>query len=94
MISLNVKSLTIKYCNNQYLIDNLPNSIKKLTIYYHKEKLNNLPNSIKYLELNDYNLKIKKIPKNLETIKCYNNYEYIDDFKNYEVIYYNDVWFL
>ena len=28
------------------------------------------------------------MPKNLKTIKCdYNNYKYIDDFKDYEVIY-------
>jgi len=50
------------------------------------KELNNLPNSIEYLELVDYNFKIKKIPKNLKTIKCYRNYKYIDDFKDYTVI--------
>ena len=69
-------------------LDNLPNSIKKLYINYYKKELNNLPNSIEYLELKNYELKIKKIPKNLKTIKCGKNYEYIDDFKDYEVITY------
>ena len=69
-------------------LDNLPNSIKKIYINYYKKELNNLPNSIEYLELKNYNLKIKKFPKNLKTIKCDKEYEYINDFKNYEVIYY------
>ena len=76
-IPLNIKSLNMWCCNNQYLIDNLHNNI---------EELNNLPNSIEYLELKNYEFKIKKIPKNLKTIKCDKEYEYIDDFKDYEVI--------
>ena len=40
-IPLNIKSLNMWCCNNQYLIDNLHNNI---------EELNNLPNSIEYLE--------------------------------------------
>ena len=106
-IPLNVKSLNMWYCNDQYMIDNLhnnieeliiyetnlnldnlPNSIKKFHIQWYKKELNNLPNSIEYLELINYKLKIKKIPKNLKTINCYRDYEYIDDFKDYEVITY------
>jgi len=105
-IPLNIKSLNMYQCNNQYIIDNLhnnieeliiydndlnldnlPNSIKKIYIIHYKKELNNLPNSIKYLELKNYKLKIKKIPKNLKTIKCCEDYKYIDDFKDYEVIY-------
>ena len=68
-------------------LNNLPNSIKKIYIKGYKKELNNLPNSIEYLELINYNLKIKKIPKKLKTIKCDEEYEYINDFKDYEVIY-------
>ena len=106
-IPLNIKSLNMICCNNQYIIDNLHNNIEELTIYktnlnldnlpnsikilyinnYEKE-LNNLPNSIEYLELSNYELKIKKIPKNLKRVKCDKEYQYINDFKNYEVINY------
>ena len=105
-IPLSVKSLTMAYCNNQYIIDNLhnnieeltiiktslnldnlPNSIKNIYIKYYKKEINNLPNSIEYLELIDNDLKIKKFPKKLKTIKCDEDYTYINDFKDYEVIY-------
>ena len=69
-------------------MDNLPNSIKILYINNYEKELNNLPNSIEYLELSNYELKIKKIPKNLKRVKCDKEYQYINDFKNYEVIYY------
>ena len=82
----NIEELNI-YGTNLNL-DNLPNSIKNIKIHYYNKKLNNLPNSIEYLELGRYNLKIKKIPKNLKTIKCNTEYEYIDDFKDYKVIYF------
>ena len=77
----------LKICNNKLNLNNLPNSIKKLYIQNYNKELNNLPNSIEYLELNGYYLKIKKIPKNLKIIKCYKTYKYIDDFKDYEVVY-------
>jgi hypothetical protein len=32
-------------------------------------------------------LNLRKFPKNLKTIKCNKNYKYINDFKDYEVIY-------
>jgi len=83
----NIEELKIYEANNLNL-DNLPNSIKKIYIDYYEKELNNLPNSIEYLELINYNLKIKKMPKKLKTIKCNKQYKYIDDFKDYEVIYY------
>ena len=81
----NIKKLRV--CYTDLNLDNLPNSIKKIFIKNYKKELNNLPNSIEYLELKNYNLKIKKFPKNLKTIKCNKEYEYINDFKDYEVIY-------
>jgi hypothetical protein len=73
-------------------LNNLPNSIKKIIIKnenYNKE-LNCLPESIEYLELPyNYNKQIKKFPLNLRTIKCNSNYKFIDDFCNYEIIYYD-----
>jgi len=76
----NIEELRI--CNN-----NLPNSIKKIYITCYKKEINNLQNSIEYLELTYYKLKIKKFHKNLKTIKCNKEYKYINDFKDYEVIY-------
>ena len=73
---------------NDINLDNLPNSIKKLYISEYETELNNLPNSIEYLELINYNLKITKIPKNLKTLICDRFYKYINDFKDYEVIYF------
>ena len=46
-IPLNVKSLTMYRCNNQYIIDNLHNNIEELNIYGSYLNLDNLPNSIK-----------------------------------------------
>ena len=80
----NIEELRI--CNTNLNLDNLPNSIKKIYIPYYTKELNNLPNSIEYLELKYYKLKIKKFPKNLKTIKCDKKYEYINDYKDYEVI--------
>ncbi len=81
----NIEELIISY--NDLNLDNLPNSIKKIYINGYKKELNNLPNSIEYLELKYYELKIKKIPKKLKTIKCDKKFEYINNFKDYEVIY-------
>ena len=81
----NIEELRIY--NNNLNLDNLPNSIKKIYIEEYAAEINNLPNSIEYLELKYYNFKIKKIPKNLKTIKCNKEYKYINDFKDYEVIY-------
>lgn len=70
-------------------LDNLPNSIKKLvlTCRNHRNcKLNCLPNSIEYLELpSSYDNRILNLPKQLKKIKCPKKYQFIDDFKNYEI---------
>ena len=39
------------------------------------------------MELIKNKFKIKKMPQNLKTIKCDEKYEYVNDFKNYKVIY-------
>ena len=66
-------------------LNNLPNSIKKISFNYfsnYNKELNCLPEFIEYLELGKYyNKKISKFPLNLKTIKCYEKYKYIDDFK-------------
>ena len=71
----------------------MPNSIKKISFNYmsnYNKELNCLPEFVEYLELNKkYNKKIKKFPLNLKTIKCYEYYKYINDFKGkYNVITY------
>jgi hypothetical protein len=69
-------------------LDNLPSSIKKITIknYYYNKELNNLPISIEYIGLPlKYEKKILNIPKNLKEIKCCKNYKFIDDFSNCQV---------
>ena len=94
----NIKILSIA-CNNQNLMDslpntieilefqewfdipmdNLPNSIKKITIYYctdiiYSHELNNLPRSLELLELPiNYKLPIKNIPENCKIV--YHNNE-------------------
>ena len=74
-------------------LQNLPNSIKKISFDNYSEydkELNCLPEFVEYLKLNkNYDNKIKKFPLNLKTIKCNKNYKYIDDFKDkYNVITY------
>ena len=52
---------------------------------YDKE-LNNFPNSIETLKLPEkYSLKIKNIPKGFKKIILSKNYNYINDFKNYNL---------
>ena len=79
----------IKYigldCNNIDLIENLPNSVKKISFHttriYNKE-LNCLPEFVEYIKLPiSYDKKISKFSLNLKTIKCYRRYKYINDFK-------------
>ena len=84
----NIEELSIINCRCEYDLNNLPNSLKKLIIKDYLYDLNNLPNSIEYLEFNMNLVRIQKKPKNLKTIKCKYYYEYIDEFKNYEVIYF------
>ena len=73
-------------------LNNLPNFIKRIIFYissnYNKE-LNNLPNLLEYLELpKKYDKKISNIPNSLKTVKCYQNYKFINDFDLLEVITY------
>ena len=70
-------------------LNNLPNSVKKISFSkysdYDKE-LNCLPEFVKYLELPiNYKKKIKKLPLNIKTIKCDEEYEFINDYKNIEI---------
>jgi hypothetical protein len=58
-ILLNVKSLTLRYCDDQYIIDNLHNNIEELAIYETNLILDNLPNRIKKLNIFYYKKKIK-----------------------------------
>jgi uncharacterized protein YjfI (DUF2170 family) len=82
----NIEELSIINSYYDYDLNNLPNSLKKIIIKDYLYDLNNLPNSIEYLEFNMNKVKIQKKPKNLKTIKCKDYYEYIEEFKNYEVI--------
>ena len=68
-------------------IDNLPNSIKKITIdrdcQFNRE-LNCLPNFVEQIELPyAYAKQIKKFPTQLKKIICCQDYKYIEDFKNF-----------
>ncbi len=82
-IPSNIKYLKLN-CNNQYLINSLPTSIKKLIIdadSKYNADLNCLPNFIEELHLNrHYEKRILCIPQNLKKIRCYKSYQYIDDF--------------
>jgi hypothetical protein len=70
-------------------LNNLPNSVRIIKFHrnsiYDKE-LNNLVDSIEILQLpEDYEKKIKNIPKALKKIIISKYYEYIDDFKDYDI---------
>jgi len=59
-------------CNNSWIIDNLPNGIKKLTLLWDfKLPLDNLPNEIKRIIFNkdNYNKKLNSLPEFIEYIK-------------------------
>ncbi len=70
-------------------MNNLPNSIKKITFNQESNydcKLDNLPNSVEYLELNkNYSHPIQKIPSDLTIIKCSSQYKYINNLNNIEI---------
>jgi hypothetical protein len=89
-----IKELEFDHIKNLEL-SNLPSGIKKITFdnycEYNKE-LNCLPKSIQYVQLNKYyDKKILNIPTNLKTLKCSNDYKFINDFiHKYQVmIHYN-----
>ena len=62
----------IKYCNNIYLIENMPNSIEELYLGGCFDlELNNLPNSIKIISFHynsEYNKELNNLPKSLEKL--------------------------
>jgi len=54
----------------------------------YNDKLNCLPNNVKKIILPYYyDKKFNKLPSNLKTMKCSKEYQYINDFKNYNVIF-------
>jgi hypothetical protein len=71
-IPYNIKSIYLD-CNNQYIINNLPNSIEELEFgYYFNLELNDLPSSIKKIvfnKYNNYNKPLNNLPKNVELLK-------------------------
>jgi hypothetical protein len=72
-------------------LNDLPQSIKKIIFYSYNYfyELNCLPSNIEYIQLPiNYNKEIVKFPNKLKTIKCSNNYKYIDLLKEkgYEVL--------
>ena len=74
-------------------LNNLPNSIKKITFdkdsKYNKE-LNCLPNFVELIELSwIYDRQIKKFPTQLKKIICWENYKYKKDFENFLIQTYN-----
>ena len=73
-IPLNIKSLNMCCCNNQYLIDNLHNNIEELIIVQTNLNLDNLPNSIKKLHIEDYNKELNNLPNSIEYLKLINYY--------------------
>jgi hypothetical protein len=72
-------------------LNDLPQSIKKIIFnsYTYIHELNCLPSNIEYIQLPQfYNKEIIKYPNKLKTIKCSNNYKYVDLLKEkgYEVL--------
>ncbi len=86
LIELTDKIFYLHLDSNLYnIIDNLPTSIKTITlkcdIYVYEYELNYLPMSVEYLKLNfTYNKKISNIQKKLKKIVCSKKYSLIDDF--------------
>ena len=87
----NIVEITFCYEFNQK-IENLPISIQKIIFSTHSDyniELNCLPNFLEFLQLPEkYDKKILNLPKELKTIKCSKNYEYLNDFAGYDVEYY------
>lgn len=76
------------FCNIPYLLNNLPNSLKKLVLgESFNLALNNLPNSIEHIEiLNwEYNERIDPIPLNLTLIKCPRYFKYLNQLNEYKL---------
>ena len=77
-LTLNIKILTLN-CNNQTLVDSLPNSIEQLNLaYLFNLPLDNLPNSIKKLSFypdSYYNNPLNNLPISLELLELPNKYK-------------------
>ena len=77
-IPFSVKYLKLD-CNNQNIIDYLPNSIEELELDFNFNlELNNLPSSIKKLTFDKnslYNKELNCLPKKLELLKLPENYK-------------------
>ena len=78
-IQSNVKYLNLN-CNNQYIIDSLPDSIVKLELDYHFNlQMDNLPTSIKKLIIidvnSDYNKDLNCLPNFIEELQLNRYYK-------------------
>ena len=74
----NIKHLVL-YCDNQNLINNIPNSIEELEFNgVFTLPLENLPNSIKKISfgnLSQYNCSLNNLPRSLEQLTLSTNYK-------------------
>ena len=69
-IPFNIHILNLN-CNNQYLIENLPDSIKELELeFMFNLKLDNLPSSMRIIRIKNifYNWELNNLPKSLEKL--------------------------
>ena len=69
-IPFNINVLNLD-CNNQYLIENLPNSIEEIELGdYFDLKLDNLPSSMRIIRIKNakYNWELNNLPKFLEKL--------------------------
>ena len=77
-LPFNIKFLQLN-CDNQYLIDNLPNGIEELELeFYFNLELNNLPTSIKSIlfnKLSKYNKELNCLPNFVELIQLPETYD-------------------
>ena len=81
-IPFNIRILNLN-CNNQYIIDNLPNSIEELELgIYFNLKLDDLPSSMRIIRIENekYDRELNNLPKFLKKIILPT--EYIKEIKN------------
>jgi hypothetical protein len=72
----NIKYLEVS-CNDQYLIDNLPNSLEELVLTRgFNLELNDLPNQLKKIRLQNvmYDKKLNNLPESVEIIELSSRY--------------------
>ena len=78
-IPYNIKYLNLN-CNNQNIVENLPNSIVELVLCYDFDlELNNLPTSIKKISIRNpnYNKELNNLPYSLELLELPIQYDKI-----------------